>query len=139
MWCLGASVEPLEPFEPFEPEADSPQEEEEEEEDEPTSMAGSATQVSYGFRPIKRRRIHIESEQKRRALIRDGFEDLKQEVPGCVKKMSKALVLNESTCAVCSSVDSADCVALNYVRKLRRENAELLAEVGSLRERAAGL
>lgn len=44
-----------------------------------------------------RRQIHIQSEQKRRAQIKDGFEELRQHLPGCVnKKMSKAALLHRS-------------------------------------------
>ena len=44
-----------------------------------------------------RRQIHIQSEQKRRAQIKDGFEELRQHLPGCVnKKMSKAALLHKS-------------------------------------------
>lgn len=44
-----------------------------------------------------RRQIHIQSEQKRRAQIKDGFEELRQYLPGCVnKKMSKAALLHQS-------------------------------------------
>jgi Helix-loop-helix DNA-binding domain len=45
-----------------------------------------------------RRQIHIQSEQKRRAQIKDGFEELKKHLPGCQnKKMSKAAMLTRST------------------------------------------
>ena len=44
-----------------------------------------------------RRQIHIQSEQKRRAQIKDGFDELRQHLPGCVnKKMSKAALLHRS-------------------------------------------
>jgi hypothetical protein len=44
-----------------------------------------------------RRQVHIQSEQKRRAQIKDGFEELRQHLPGCVnKKMSKAALLHRS-------------------------------------------
>lgn len=44
-----------------------------------------------------RRQIHIQSEQKRRAQIKDGFEELRQHLPGCInKKMSKAALLHRS-------------------------------------------
>lgn len=46
-----------------------------------------------------RRQIHIQSEQKRRAQIKDGFEELKKHLPGCHnKKMSKAAMLTRSRC-----------------------------------------
>ncbi|ORX88991.1 HLH-domain-containing protein, partial [Basidiobolus meristosporus CBS 931.73] len=41
-----------------------------------------------------RRQIHIQSEQKRRAQIKDGFEELKCHLPNCSnKKISKAAIL----------------------------------------------
>lgn len=44
-----------------------------------------------------RRQIHIQSEQKRRAQIRDGFDELRKHLPGCNnKKMSKAALLTRS-------------------------------------------
>lgn len=44
-----------------------------------------------------RRQIHIQSEQKRRAQIKDGFEDLRSELPACLnKKMSKVTLLHRS-------------------------------------------
>lgn len=44
-----------------------------------------------------RRQIHIQSEQKRRAQIKDGFEDLRNELPSCLnKKMSKVALLHRS-------------------------------------------
>lgn len=43
------------------------------------------------------RQIHIQSEQKRRAQIKDGFEDLRSELPACLnKKMSKVTLLHRS-------------------------------------------
>lgn len=44
-----------------------------------------------------RRQIHIQSEQKRRAQIKDGFEELRNELPTCLnKKMSKVALLHRS-------------------------------------------
>ena len=44
-----------------------------------------------------RRQIHIQSEQKRRAQIKDGFDELRKHLPGCTnKKMSKAALLTRS-------------------------------------------
>lgn len=46
-----------------------------------------------------RRQIHIQSEQKRRAQIKDGFDELRKHLPGCSnKKMSKAALLTRSEC-----------------------------------------
>ncbi|KAI9361315.1 hypothetical protein BD770DRAFT_383171 [Pilaira anomala] len=44
-----------------------------------------------------RRQIHIQSEQKRRAQIKDGFEDLRNELPSCLnKKLSKVALLHRT-------------------------------------------
>lgn len=44
-----------------------------------------------------RRQIHIQSEQKRRAQIKDGFEELRNHLPSCLnKKMSKVALLHRS-------------------------------------------
>jgi len=45
-----------------------------------------------------RRQIHIQSEQKRRAEIKDGFEELRRQLPtGCSgRKMSKAALLSRT-------------------------------------------
>lgn len=43
-----------------------------------------------------RRQIHIQSEQKRRAQIKDGFDELKSHLPGITKKMSKAALLTRT-------------------------------------------
>lgn len=42
-----------------------------------------------------RRRVHIQSEQRRRAQIKDGFDALRQHLPGCAgKKISKVSLLS---------------------------------------------
>lgn len=44
-----------------------------------------------------KRQIHIQSEQKRRAQIKDGFDELRNELPTCLnKKMSKVALLHRS-------------------------------------------
>ncbi|KAI8975760.1 hypothetical protein BDF20DRAFT_914620 [Mycotypha africana] len=44
-----------------------------------------------------KRQIHIQSEQKRRAQIKDGFDDLRNELPSCLnKKMSKVALLHRT-------------------------------------------
>lgn len=66
-----------------------------------------------------RRQMHIQCEQKRRAQIKDGFEELKNELPGYQnKKMSKSLVLNKT---------------LDFVRRLKQEREVLLMEMERLR------
>ncbi|KXN72946.1 HLH-domain-containing protein, partial [Conidiobolus coronatus NRRL 28638] len=44
-----------------------------------------------------RRQIHIQSEQKRRAQIKDGFEELRKQLPNCNnKQISKAAILHKT-------------------------------------------
>ena len=44
-----------------------------------------------------KRQIHIQSEQKRRAQIKDGFDELRNELPNCLnKKMYKVALLHRS-------------------------------------------
>ncbi|KAI8880420.1 HLH-domain-containing protein [Backusella circina FSU 941] len=62
-----------------------------------------------------RRQIHIQSEQKRRAQIKDGFEELRQHLPGCVnKKMSKAALLHRT---------------VQHLQHLKRNQSSILAEL----------
>ena len=44
-----------------------------------------------------RRQIHIQSEQKRRAEIKDGFEELRRQLPTTYtgRKLSKAVLLQK--------------------------------------------
>jgi len=65
-----------------------------------------------------RRQIHIQSEQKRRAQIKDGFEELKKHLPGCQnKKMSKAAMLTRT---------------VQQIQHLKKTQNDLLAEVERL-------
>ncbi|KAG2172828.1 hypothetical protein INT43_000178 [Umbelopsis isabellina] len=65
-----------------------------------------------------RRQIHIQSEQKRRAQIKDGFEELKKHLPGCQnKKMSKAAMLTRT---------------VQQIQHLKRTQDDLLVEVERL-------
>lgn len=65
-----------------------------------------------------RRQIHILSEQKRRAQIKDGFEELRQHLPGCVnKKMSKAALLHRT---------------VQHLQHLKRNQTSLLSELERL-------
>ncbi|CAI2200070.1 1472_t:CDS:2, partial [Funneliformis geosporum] len=52
---------------------------------------GSVTHAEF------RRQIHIQSEQRRRAEIKDGFEELRRQLPinNNGRKMSKALLLQK--------------------------------------------
>ncbi|CAO3635526.1 unnamed protein product [Mucor hiemalis] len=65
-----------------------------------------------------RRQVHIQSEQKRRAEIKDGFETLRQNVPGCVnKKLSKATLLKRT---------------VQHLQHLKKNQASILAELKKL-------
>ncbi|KAI9316590.1 hypothetical protein BX666DRAFT_1944878 [Dichotomocladium elegans] len=65
-----------------------------------------------------RRQIHIQSEQKRRAQIKNGFDDLRNHLPGCSnKKMSKAALLTRT---------------VQQIQHLKNMQAELLSEVERL-------
>ncbi|KAI8636604.1 hypothetical protein BD408DRAFT_355362 [Parasitella parasitica] len=65
-----------------------------------------------------RRQVHIQSEQKRRAQIKDGFEELRNHLPGCShKKLSKAALLTRTV------------QQLEHMKKMQNE---LLAEVKRL-------
>lgn len=85
-----------------------------------------------------RRQIHIQSEQKRRAQIRDGFDELRKHLPGCNnKKMSKAALLTRSKWKdkkYCEKVISfySSCVAVQQLHHLKSTQSELLEEVERL-------
>ncbi|CEP16186.1 hypothetical protein [Parasitella parasitica] len=65
-----------------------------------------------------RRQIHIQSEQKRRAQIKDGFDELRNHLPGCShKKLSKAALLTRTV------------QQLEHMKKMQNE---LLAEIERL-------
>lgn len=63
--------------------------------------------------------MHIECEKKRRNQIKNGFDELKMEIPGLVhKKVSKAVLLIK---------------AIDFVRVLKQERDVLALEVDRLR------
>ncbi|CAO3630828.1 unnamed protein product [Cunninghamella echinulata] len=65
-----------------------------------------------------RRQIHIQSEQKRRAQISDGFQELRQHLPGCInKKMSKAALLHRT---------------VQHLQHLKKNQSALLVELERL-------
>ncbi|KAI8354056.1 hypothetical protein BD560DRAFT_407992 [Blakeslea trispora] len=65
-----------------------------------------------------RRQIHIQSEQKRRAQIKDGFDELRKHLPGCnIKKMSKAALLTRT---------------IQQLQHMKGMQSELLSEVERL-------
>ncbi|KAI9022911.1 hypothetical protein CLU79DRAFT_751253 [Phycomyces nitens] len=65
-----------------------------------------------------RRQVHIQSEQKRRAQIKDGFDQLRQHLPGCLtKKMSKAALLHRT---------------VQHLQCLKKAQSELLASLDKM-------
>ncbi|KAI9244568.1 hypothetical protein BDA99DRAFT_549329 [Phascolomyces articulosus] len=72
-----------------------------------------------------RRQIHIQSEQKRRAQIKDGFDELRKHLPGCNnKKMSKAALLNR-TVQQMQHLKTMQVELLEEVERLMQENENL--------------
>ncbi|KAG1234002.1 hypothetical protein G6F68_002735 [Rhizopus microsporus] len=65
-----------------------------------------------------KRQIHIQSEQKRRAQIKDGFDELKNQLPSCLnKKMSKVALLHRT---------------VQHIQHLKSTQATILAELERL-------
>ncbi|KAI9321740.1 Myc-type, basic helix-loop-helix domain-containing protein, partial [Dichotomocladium elegans] len=84
--------------------------------DEESDIAGGGTGALSNAE--LRRQIHIQSEQKRRAQIKDGFDELRKHLPGCnSKKMSKAALLTRT---------------VQQIQHLKSMQSELLAEVERL-------
>ncbi|KAI8880595.1 HLH-domain-containing protein [Backusella circina FSU 941] len=72
-----------------------------------------------------RRQIHIQSEQKRRAQIKDGFEDLRNELPACLnKKMSKVTLLHRTVQHI-QHLKSTQISILAELERLIQENEQL--------------
>ncbi|ORY95415.1 hypothetical protein BCR43DRAFT_564315 [Syncephalastrum racemosum] len=72
-----------------------------------------------------RRQIHIQSEQKRRAQIKDGFEDLRNELPSCLnKKMSKVALLHRTVQHI-QHLKSTQMSILAELERLVAENEQL--------------
>ncbi|EIE78058.1 hypothetical protein G6F46_010141 [Rhizopus delemar] len=72
-----------------------------------------------------RRQIHIQSEQKRRAQIKDGFEDLRNELPACLnKKMSKVTLLHRTVQHI-QHLKSTQMTILAELERLVQENEQL--------------
>ncbi|CEI99006.1 hypothetical protein RMCBS344292_13101 [Rhizopus microsporus] len=70
-------------------------------------------------------RIHIQSEQKRRAQIKDGFDELRKHLPGCNnKKMSKAALLTR-TVQQLQHLKNMQTELLSEVERLIQENESL--------------
>ncbi|KAI8100173.1 uncharacterized protein BX664DRAFT_273917 [Halteromyces radiatus] len=72
-----------------------------------------------------RRQIHIQSEQKRRAQIKDGFEDLRNELPSCLnKKMSKVALLHRTVQHI-QHLKNTQITILGELERLMTENEHL--------------
>ena len=72
-----------------------------------------------------RRQIHIQSEQKRRAQIKDGFEELRKQLPQSVsKKISKAVILARTTVYLQQLKQHAMSLQ-DQVKQLKEENERL--------------
>lgn len=81
---------------------------------------GSGGILDQGMAAEMRRQIHIQSEQKRRAQIKDGFEELRRHLPACInKKLSKATILSKTVL---------------YLQQLRTNQNALVMEVERLRQ-----
>ncbi|KAI7900507.1 uncharacterized protein BX663DRAFT_458728 [Cokeromyces recurvatus] len=80
--------------------------------------------INYSSAEI-RRQIHIQSEQKRRAQIKDGFDELRKHLPGCNnKKMSKAALLTR-TVQQLQHLKEMQNELLSEVERLLKENESL--------------
>ncbi|SAL97333.1 hypothetical protein [Absidia glauca] len=72
-----------------------------------------------------RRQIHIQSEQKRRAQIKCGFEDLRNELPVSLnKKMSKVTLLHRTIQHI-QHLKSTQMTILTELERLVQENKQL--------------
>lgn len=79
--------------------------------------------------PQSRRRVHIQSEQRRRAQINDGFDALRQHLPGCVgKKMSKVALLHCTVQHLQHFKKSQNTIKIELER-LTRDNEKLKAQL----------
>jgi len=75
--------------------------------------ASTMSQVEF------RRQIHIQSEQKRRAEIKDGFEELRRQLPTTYtgRKLSKAVLLQK---------------AVSHMKNMQRKESFLLDEISRI-------
>ncbi|KAI8336802.1 hypothetical protein BC941DRAFT_480179 [Chlamydoabsidia padenii] len=90
-----------------------------------SSQDHSTKQVKRVCNAELRRQIHIQSEQKRRAQIKDGFDELRKHLPGCNnKKMSKAALLTR-TVQHLQHLKSIQTDLLSEVERLVQENDNL--------------
>ncbi|ORY03971.1 HLH-domain-containing protein [Basidiobolus meristosporus CBS 931.73] len=84
-----------------------------------------------------KRQVHIQSEQKRRAQIKDGFEELKKHLPNCSnKKISKACILSK-TVQHLQSMKGAQLALMTQLQLIRSENAKLRQFYQAVQQRQA--
>ncbi|ORZ25060.1 hypothetical protein BCR42DRAFT_362980 [Absidia repens] len=84
-----------------------------------------------------RRQIHIQSEQKRRAQIKDGFEELRSELPTCLnKKMSKVALLHRTVQHI-QHLKSTQTTILAELERLVHENEQLRSFQQSILQKQA--
>ncbi|CAG8552375.1 14168_t:CDS:2, partial [Cetraspora pellucida] len=89
---------------------------------------------SYAFSSVShaefRRQIHIQSEQRRRAEIKDGFEQLRRQLPFNTngRKMSKATLL-QKTVAHLKNMKSKENFLFDEINRLHQYIAYLSAEL----------
>ncbi|KAI8085315.1 hypothetical protein BDF21DRAFT_414899 [Thamnidium elegans] len=76
-----------------------------------------------------RRQVHIESEKKRRAQIKQGFDSLRQQLPGVNKKMSKVGLL-QCTVQHLQHFKKSQITILTEIERLIQDNQRLKAEQG---------
>lgn len=75
-----------------------------------------------------RRQIHIQSEQRRRAQIKDGFEDLRKLLPSCHnnRKISKAVILSKAVMYI-EQLKASQLALAQELQRLQAENDEFRA------------
>lgn len=76
-----------------------------------------------------RRQVHIESEKKRRAQIKQGFDALRQQLPGVSKKMSKVGLL-EYTVQHLKHFKKSQNTILFEIERLAQENQRMKEQQG---------
>ncbi|GAA5800808.1 hypothetical protein HPULCUR_006247 [Helicostylum pulchrum] len=76
-----------------------------------------------------RRQVHIESEKKRRAQIKQGFDSLRKQLPGVNKKMSKVGLL-QCTVQHLQYFKKSQITILTEIERLIQDNQRLKAEQG---------
>ncbi|GAA5804021.1 hypothetical protein EDC94DRAFT_596563 [Helicostylum pulchrum] len=109
----------------FSSSSSSSSEDDEEDDQRPSRKQKVEQQDSASNVTELRRQIHIQSEQKRRAQIKDGFEDLRTELPACLnKKMSKVTLLHRTVQHI-QHLKSTQMTILAELERLVQENEQL--------------